>query len=336
MGNVTGSASRIAPSAPLRSAIPVSAPVPDLDLLDGGVERGRGAVAERRRPHRHRGAVLDLAPVADHAARAAADQRVGRQQLVDGLEHQLGPAERAAGSEHDHEVTARAAQLGGGLGGGVERGRAGLEQGGETGSDADGHSLVTILVARARHRRIRADRSRQDRRGHRARGAPACARRGPGRRVRRRDAGLRGPADPHRRGRRARAGAPRAPPARLRADRRDVLRRRVRAPRARGDRRPASRTAAARSSSAAPACTCAPRSRTSTSDHPWTPRSGRPSPRATSPSCTPSCRPSLNIRPTDTHRIIRAHELLAVGEAPPSGDQLWTTTRATRRSSPRS
>jgi tRNA dimethylallyltransferase len=32
----------------------------------------------------------------------------------------------------------------------------------------------------------------------------------------------------------------------------------------------------------------------------------------------------LDIRPTDTHRIIRAHELLAIGEPPPSGDQLWT------------
>lgn len=35
--------------------------------------------------------------------------------------------------------------------------------------------------------------------------------------------------------------------------------------------------------------------------------------------------PHLNIRPTDTHRIIRAHELLATGHEPPSGDQLWTT-----------
>ena len=32
----------------------------------------------------------------------------------------------------------------------------------------------------------------------------------------------------------------------------------------------------------------------------------------------------LDIKPTDTHRIIRAHELLAIGEQPPSGDQLWT------------
>lgn len=33
---------------------------------------------------------------------------------------------------------------------------------------------------------------------------------------------------------------------------------------------------------------------------------------------------ALGIKPTDTHRIIRAHELLTVGEQPPSGDQLWT------------
>lgn len=34
--------------------------------------------------------------------------------------------------------------------------------------------------------------------------------------------------------------------------------------------------------------------------------------------------PHLHIKPTDTHRIIRAHELIAIGEEPPSGDQLWT------------
>ncbi|MBE2315311.1 tRNA (adenosine(37)-N6)-dimethylallyltransferase MiaA [Solirubrobacter sp. CPCC 204708] len=35
--------------------------------------------------------------------------------------------------------------------------------------------------------------------------------------------------------------------------------------------------------------------------------------------------PELNIRPTDTHRIIRAHELLATGQHPhTTSDQLWT------------
>ena len=35
--------------------------------------------------------------------------------------------------------------------------------------------------------------------------------------------------------------------------------------------------------------------------------------------------PDLNIRPTDTHRIIRAHELLATGELPhATSSQLWT------------
>jgi tRNA dimethylallyltransferase len=31
-----------------------------------------------------------------------------------------------------------------------------------------------------------------------------------------------------------------------------------------------------------------------------------------------------DIRPSDTHRIIRAHELIAAGHEPPRGDQLWT------------
>jgi tRNA dimethylallyltransferase len=33
----------------------------------------------------------------------------------------------------------------------------------------------------------------------------------------------------------------------------------------------------------------------------------------------------LDIRPTDTHRILRASELIAAGHEPPQGDQLWTT-----------
>ena len=33
----------------------------------------------------------------------------------------------------------------------------------------------------------------------------------------------------------------------------------------------------------------------------------------------------LNIRPTDTQRILRASELIAAGHEPPQGDQLWTT-----------
>jgi tRNA dimethylallyltransferase len=35
--------------------------------------------------------------------------------------------------------------------------------------------------------------------------------------------------------------------------------------------------------------------------------------------------PELGIRPTDRHRIIRAHELIAAGHEPPGGEQLWST-----------
>jgi tRNA dimethylallyltransferase len=35
--------------------------------------------------------------------------------------------------------------------------------------------------------------------------------------------------------------------------------------------------------------------------------------------------PELGIHPTDRHRIIRAHELIAAGHEPPGGEQLWST-----------
>jgi tRNA dimethylallyltransferase len=35
--------------------------------------------------------------------------------------------------------------------------------------------------------------------------------------------------------------------------------------------------------------------------------------------------PELGIRPSDTHRILRASELIAAGHEPPRGEQLWTT-----------
>ena len=95
VGNVTGSASRIAPSAPdeVRHAGQRAGAL--LELLDGRVERRRRAVAEARRPHRHRGAAFDLPPVADHAARAAADQAVRAEDLVHRREHRVGRREDA-------------------------------------------------------------------------------------------------------------------------------------------------------------------------------------------------------------------------------------------------
>ena len=131
-----------------------------------------------------------------------------------------------------------------------------------------------------------------------------------------------GPADPHRRGER------RASSARLEhrllgfvpIDR-DLLRRRLRPARARGDRRAARRRAGARSSSAAPACTCARRWPSSTSARPSTrdpgalgrATRGRSSElHAALPEAV-----AAGIEPTDRQRVLRAHELLEAGHEPP-------------------
>ena len=197
----------------------------------------------------------------------------------------------------------------------------------------------------SRDRRLRPHRRGEDRRGDRARRAAARARRGPGGRVRRRAAGLRGAADPHRRGRRARAAG------RLEhrllgfvpVDR-DVLRRRLRAAGPRGDRPRCSRTAGGRSSSAAPGSTCAPRSPTSTCARRCRarPRALQRSRRPTSTRQLHAARPprAAAIAPTDRHRLIRTLELLDAGErSAPAGRgraRCGPSTRATRRCSPRS
>ena len=159
--------------------MPVSAPAPSSSSSTCGVERRRLPVAEVRRPDRHRGAVLDLARLADHAAGAAADQRAGRQRLVDRLERRLGRREVRAGGEHDREVAARRPP-------GRSRARrapprrapargSGLVR--QAGADADGHAQTTILRAcLQRRRRLRAHRRGQDR--GRDRAGRAAARRG--------------------------------------------------------------------------------------------------------------------------------------------------------------
>ena len=93
--------------------MPVSAPVPSSSSSTAAWNVSRRAVAQARRPHGHRRAVLDLAPVPDHAAGAAPDQLLGREDLVDGLQHRLGRREHAAGDEHDDQVAGCAVELGG-------------------------------------------------------------------------------------------------------------------------------------------------------------------------------------------------------------------------------
>ena len=92
------------------------------------------------------------------------------------------------------------------------------------------------------------------------------------------------------------------------------------------------RTAAARSSSAAPACTCARRWPSSTSGRRSTPRSdaaGRAT-RDASTSSTPRCPTHVaqGIAPSDRQRILRAHELIEAGHEPPppahAPSELWT------------
>ena len=71
--------------------------------------KGRGAAAaERGGPHRHGGAALDLAPVADDAAGAAADQHGRRERLVHALERGLGRGQVRSGGEDADDVGARA------------------------------------------------------------------------------------------------------------------------------------------------------------------------------------------------------------------------------------
>ena len=72
-------------------------------LGDAAVRAGAAHTATR-------GALLDLAPVAEHAARAAADERRRGERLVDALERRLRRREVRAGGEQAGDV-GRAAEL---------------------------------------------------------------------------------------------------------------------------------------------------------------------------------------------------------------------------------
>ena len=82
------------------------APTSGTVTRDGAIDRDRtdDAVVERGRPHRHRGATLDLASPADDPACAAADQDVRREHVVDALDGALRVGEMRAGGEDDGEI----------------------------------------------------------------------------------------------------------------------------------------------------------------------------------------------------------------------------------------
>ena len=148
----------------------------------------------------------------------------------------------------------------------------------------------------------------------------------------RRDPGLPGTGDAHRRGDPRGARAARAPAGRVRAEvERGVQRRAVRGAGACGDRPAAGRGAAADRGRRNRASTCAPRSRTSSCDRRCRPscaaRSSARSPRAARGAARASSTRTSppTVHPSDRKRIARALELQRAGIDPPHGsEQLWT------------
>ena len=195
-----------------------------LELLDGGVER------LARSPSPSDAAQTDTAvpssisrPSADHAARAAADQRVGREHLVDASSVASGAARCApdantiARSQRPAVEPARRRR--GRLERACARRRASVERPVPMRTLMPSDDTPAPCRPPLDRRDLRADRGRQDRGRDRARRAPARRGRGPGGGLGRRDAGLRRAADPHRRGDRSRARAARAPAGRRPAGR---------------------------------------------------------------------------------------------------------------------
>ncbi len=132
--------------------MPASAPVPSSTSSTVAWNVDAVAVAERRRPDGDRGAVLDLAARAEHAAGAAADERGRGERLVDRLERRLGRREVRAGGEHDREVARAPARPSRAVAPPRARPRAGRARR-EAGADADGHAAYRRYSAPMPHRR---------------------------------------------------------------------------------------------------------------------------------------------------------------------------------------
>src|SRR3984885_5609498 len=116
-----------------------------------GVKRRSGAsLAEGGRPHRHRGAALELAATTEHAARAAADERAGGQLAVDALERRFGCDQVRPADEDHREVGGRTRQLARRVACGLGAGPKRIRLGGEPGADPNAHrSTILPLMPRA-------------------------------------------------------------------------------------------------------------------------------------------------------------------------------------------
>ena len=143
----TGSGSRIAPPAPERSGMPRIA-TPSATSWTSAWNVDTAPSLERRGPHRHRRAALDLAPAGDDAARAAADQHVGREHVVDALDRRARAprgARRMRTRRRDRCV--EPSSVGGGLRGRLERSGVRVGGGRQPARDAHRHGLTGRIPA---------------------------------------------------------------------------------------------------------------------------------------------------------------------------------------------
>ena len=330
---------------PSRSAMPVSAPVPSSSSSTIAWNVGRAAVAERRRPHRHRRAVLELAPRADHAAGAAADQLRRAQRLVHGLEHRLRRRQVRPGGEHDRRSQRSPSRPRAAAAPPRAPPRAGRAR--WRGRCRCGRAWLEILPDTARgavhtgacRRTVVAlfgpDRRRQDR-GRRSRSPRACARRGEDPVAVSADAlqVYRGPRDAHRR-RDAQPSRRSWSTGCSRSCRRRDLQRRRATPSSRTQRSTALLAAGRRPivvggtglylrAALAELDLRPPPARVRERWAAALERPGRA--RAARRAARRAPRAAAAIGPTDRQRIVRALELLDAGELPPPrrAAQLWT------------
>ena len=315
----------------------------------------RAAAVERRRPDGHGGPALDLAPAAEDAARAAADERGRGERRGDRLERRLGRLEVAPRAEHGdrHRRPGRRARPGRRP---PPRPRPGVGRGSWRARTRCATAMPVDHTPRGAHRQRRASagalpaatgpcsrssappawarptsRSRVADR-LRARGRRPVAVSADALQVYRGLEVLTGVATP------AQQRAARAPARLVPARRRALERGRVRRARARRDRRRCSRRGRRRSSSAAPASTCGPRSPTSTCARrrptscapAWRRRSRRAGPGGAARGAWPSVAPwaAARIAPTDRQprrpraRARRARAARAArGPEPPVDDR---------------
>jgi hypothetical protein len=142
-----------------RRAVEVGQPAdldPVLEALRLRVERLRAPAVEGGGPDDDGGPALDLARVAEDAARAAADDALGQQRLVHPLERRLGGGEVLARREHDDEVRGLALEPRAGERARLDRSDAGVGGGGEAAPDPDRHASRLLVRERGHLPELRA------------------------------------------------------------------------------------------------------------------------------------------------------------------------------------